>query len=225
VEMDNDSIAHSLNPTPEQMKRQRAYYLANVTMIDEKLGQILDGLDRNGYLDNSVVIFTSDHGDCLCDHGHSQKGVMYDAATQVPAIIWSPGRFEGGRRVDGLCSWMDLGPTVLEIAGLEAPGTMEAMSLLRSLNGEGQKLRDYVFSEFPSQGGMMTMVRSHEWKLVDFSNQDYGQLFNMQKDPDEVVNLWEHPEAQDVKSDLRDAMRTWLIQSNLETGQWQADWR
>ena len=225
VEMDNDSIAHSLNPTAEQMKRQRAYYLANVTMIDEKLGQILEALDRNGYLDNSVVIFTSDHGDCLCDHGHSQKGVMYDVATHVPAIVWAPKRFEGGQRVDGLCSWMDLGPTVLDIAGCEPPATMEAMSLLPSLQGETQSLRDHVFAEFPSQGGMMTMVRSQKWKLVDFSNQSYGQLFNLVDDPNEIVNLWDEPNRQDVKQDLRNVMRNWLIESNLKTGQWQAGWR
>lgn len=225
VEMDNDSIAHSLNPTAEQMQRQRAYYLANVTMIDEKVGQILEALDRNGYLDNSVVVFTSDHGDCLTDHGHSQKGVMYDVATHVPAVVWAPGCFDGGQRVEGLCSWMDLGPTVLEVAGLEPAETMEAVSLLPSLMGEEQTLRDYVFAEFPSQGGMMTMVRSREWKLVDFSNQSYGQLFNLVDDPDEIANLWDDPKRQAVKQELRDVMRTWLLESNLKTGEWQAGWR
>ncbi|MDA0711754.1 MAG: sulfatase-like hydrolase/transferase, partial [bacterium] len=225
VEMDNDSIAHVLNPTPEQVKRQRAYYLANVTMIDEKVGEIMAALDRNGYLENAVVIFTSDNGDCLCDHGHSQKGVMYDAATHVPAVVWSPGRFEGGRRIDGLCQWIYLGPTVLEMAGLQPAQTMEAISLLPSLNGVDQKLRDTVFSEFPAQGGMMTMVRSRAWKLANFSNQPYGQLFDLEANPDETVNLWSDAACQEVKRDLRRVMCDWLLESNLKTGAWQAGWR
>ena len=71
TKVDHDSVVHQLDPSPEDRHRQRAYYLANVTMIDEKVGEILQSLDDNGYLDNSVVIFTSDHGDCLTDHGHS----------------------------------------------------------------------------------------------------------------------------------------------------------
>ena len=78
AEVDHDSIVHLLDPTPAQRKRQRAYYLANVTMIDEQVGRMLETLDARGYLDNAVVIFTSDHGDCLGDHGHSQKWTMYD---------------------------------------------------------------------------------------------------------------------------------------------------
>lgn len=120
-EVDHDSVVLDLDPTEEQRHRQRAYYLANVTMIDEKIGEILRSLDQRGYLENSVVIFTSDHGDCLTDHGHSQKWTMYDTITRMPMIVWSPGRFEAGRRIDGLCSQFDIGPAILELAGVE-PG-------------------------------------------------------------------------------------------------------
>ncbi|MCB0091765.1 MAG: sulfatase-like hydrolase/transferase, partial [Caldilineaceae bacterium] len=91
AEVDHDSVVHQLNPTEAQRHRQRAYYLANVTMIDQKIGQILQALDVKGYLDNAVVIFTSDHGDCLTDHGHSQKWTMYDTITRMPMIVWTPG--------------------------------------------------------------------------------------------------------------------------------------
>jgi len=117
TEVDHDSIVHLLNPTREQLHRQRAYYLGNVTMIDEKIGQILQTLDAKGYLDDAVVIFTSDHGDALNDHGHSQKWTMYDIITRMPTIVWSPGRFAGGRQIDGLCQQMDLAPVILELAG------------------------------------------------------------------------------------------------------------
>ena len=88
-------------------------------MIDHQIGKILQTLEHQGYLDNSVVIFTSDHGDCLGDHGHSQKWTMYDIITRVPTIVWSPSRFEGGQTIDGLCQQMDLGPAILELAGAE----------------------------------------------------------------------------------------------------------
>ena len=71
-EIDHDSVHLPLNPTEEQRHRQRAYYHANMTMIDEKVGEIMNALETKGYLEDSIIIFTSDHGDCLTDHGHSQ---------------------------------------------------------------------------------------------------------------------------------------------------------
>jgi arylsulfatase len=228
--VDHDSVVHQLDPTPEQRHRQRAYYLANVTMIDEKIGEILETLEEKGYLENSVVIFTSDHGDCLTDHGHSQKWTMYDTITRVPTIVWSPERFEGGRRVDGLCQWMDLGPTILEMAGVEPPATMEAMSLLPTLEGKGQDLRDYVFAEHCRDGilqetAFMMMVRSVDWKLVNFIDEPMGQLFDLNTDAKEEKNLWDDPGSQKKKQELLEVQRQWLIESNLKTGQWQEGWR
>jgi len=229
VEVDNDSIVHSLDPSPEQVHRQRAHYLANVTMIDEKLGEILQALDRNGYLDNAVVVLTSDHGDCLCDHGHSQKGVMYDAATHVPAVVWCPPRFTGDRRIAGLCQLMDLGPTVLDMAGVDPPPTLEAVSLLPVLSGSGPETgREAVFAEYGGGRdgtGFMTMVRTRDWKLVDYLGEPFGQLFCLADDPDEVQNLWDASEQQETKRELREIMRQWLIRSNYTTRDWPVSWR
>ena len=146
---DHDSVVHLRNPTRQQRQRQRAYYLANVTMIDEKVGLILNSLEQQGYLENSVVIFASDHGDCLTDHGHSQKWTMYDTVTRVPMIIWAPGRFEGGRTVDGLCQLMDIGPAILELAEAKMPDPIEAQSLLPALRSEPWEGRQYVFADGP----------------------------------------------------------------------------
>ena len=86
TEVDHDSVVHKLEPTEAQRRDQRAHYLANVTMIDDKVGEIIDALEATGQLDNTVIVFTSDHGDCLTDHGHSQKWTMYDTVTRVPLI-------------------------------------------------------------------------------------------------------------------------------------------
>lgn len=231
-DIDHDSVVLDLDPTEEQRHRQRAYYLANVTMIDQKVGEILQALDDRGYLENSVVIFTSDHGDCLTDHGHSQKWTMYDIITRMPTIVWSPGRFEGGRKIDGLCSQFDLGPAILELAGIEPPANMEAQSLLPALEGKDWQEREYVFAEQVKDGiltgtDFMTMVRSRDWKLVHFLEQPDGQLFDLVNDPNEVNNLWEStdPDHQARKRELLDVLRDWRMRSQLDTKDLYADWR
>ncbi|MEE2753530.1 MAG: sulfatase-like hydrolase/transferase [Candidatus Latescibacterota bacterium] len=228
-DFDHDSVVHQLNPTQAQRQRQRAYYMANVTMIDEMVGKILDKLDEKGLLEDSVVMFTSDHGDCLGDHGHSQKWTMYDTITRVPTIVRST-RHEGNRKHAGLCQWMDLGPTILELAGAEASDTMEAESLLPVLEGEDVEGRKYVFAEHGRDGILqetefMTMVRSKGWKLVHFLSEDFGQLFDLTEDPGESTNLWAVPEAQVKKSELLDVMRSWLLSSNVKTKNWAEEYR
>ena len=203
------------------MQRLRAYYAANVSMIDEQVGQIMEALEEQGYLENSVVIFTSDHGDCLGDHGHIQKWTMYDIITRVPAIFWSPGRFQGGARVNALCQWMDIGQTVLELAGVAPRPHMQTVSLMPALRGEAWQGREVVYAEHPPDGvyhgPYMTMIRSERWKLVHFQDQDYGQLFDLAADPGEVNNLWDDATLAHIKRELLDAMLNWRIESGMTT--------
>lgn len=225
AEVDHDSVVHLLDPTREQLQRQRAYYLANVTMIDEQVGRVLETLEARGYLDNAVVIFTSDHGDCLGDHGHSQKWTMYDTITRVPAIVWAPGHFAGGREVAGLCQMMDLGPTILDLAGVAVPDTMEAISLLPALTAPAWAGRPYVFAEHGRDGilretAFMTMVRSHNWKLVHFLDEPHGQLYDLGADPGEIRNLWSDPAAASQREALLAVLRDWRIQSGYQTRRW-----
>jgi arylsulfatase A-like enzyme len=229
-QVDHDSVVHLLHPTREQRHRQRAYYLANVTMIDEQVGQILAALEAKGYLDNSVVIFTSDHGDCLGDHGHSQKWTMYDAVTRVPLLIRSPRRFGGGRRVAGLCQQMDLGPMILELAGVATPPSVEAVSVLPALTSDDWTGRDYVFAEQARDGILqktefMTMVRNRDWKLVHFLDEPFGQLFDLASDPSEITNLWNDEASQPRKDHLLAVLREWRIRSQYHTRDWPKDWR
>ena len=231
-EVDHDSVVHQLNPTEERRHRQRAYYLANVTMIDRKVGLIMDSLEKAGYLENAVVVFTSDHGDCLTDHGHSQKWTMYDLITRVPLIVWAAKRFQGGRQIDGLCQQMDIGPALLELAGIAPPEDMEAASLLPALRGPSAdgnadeesewRPREAVFAEHGRDGILqetefMTMARTDEWKLVHFLDEEYGQLFNLKEDPDETRCLWNDPGAQTAKREMLDLLLQWRIRSGCRT--------
>lgn len=230
-DIDHDSVIMPLSPTEQQRHKQRAYYLANVTMIDEKVGEIVDALDRNGYLDNTIVIFTSDHGDCLTDHGQSQKWTMYEQITRVPMIVWSPGKIDGGRAVDALVQQMDLGPTILEWAGVEVPPDLEAVSLAGALQSDTEFAgRDYVYCEQARDAVLtgcefMTMVRDKTHKLVHFLDEPHGQLFDLVADPDEVHNLWGNPEFSQHQERLLAELREWRVRSGVHTKDWCQDWR
>ncbi|TDE14236.1 sulfatase [Jiangella asiatica] len=222
---DHDAIWHLPDPTPEQLRRQRAHYLANVTMIDEQIGQLFDKLERRGVLDDTVVLFTSDHGDCLNDHGHSQKWTMYESSVRVPAIVWGPRRVMANQQLDGLVSMMDFGPSILELAGLEPPEWMEAESLVPALRGEAWSGREHVFSEHARDliltgTELMTMVRDDRWKYVEFFEDGEGQLFDLDTDPDEEHDRWDDPACAEVKAELARQISLWRANSHLRTGAW-----
>jgi arylsulfatase A-like enzyme len=229
AEIDHDSLFHDPDATEEQLHRQRAYYYGNVDLIDDQVGAIMDALEANGYED-TVVVFTSDHGESLNDHGHIQKWNMYEEVTRVPTMVWSPGRFDPDT-VEDLVSLFDLGPTVLELADAPVDDSMEAESLVPALEGDDEwSGRDVVFAEHARTGILeetefMTMVRTDDWKLVHFVDHDEGQLFDLNADPEEETNLWDDPDAQDAKRDLLDTLLEWRIRSDVNTADWAEDFR
>jgi arylsulfatase A-like enzyme len=202
-------------------------------MIDEKIGEILTTLEETGYAENSIVIFTSDHGDCLTDHGHSQKWTMYDIITRMPTIVWAPGRFEGGRRIKGLCQQFDLGPTILELAGATVDYPMAAKSLLPVLENAPDQagcFRDVVFAEQARDGTLtdtdfMTMVRTQDWKLVHFLEEEWGQLFDLNNDPNEIQNLWDDETHSAKKQEMLAMLREWRIRDGFDSSELWKDVR
>lgn len=230
LDNDHDAVKHLEHPTPEQMVRQRRHYHANVTMIDAQVGRLLDALERRGVLEDTVIVFTSDHGDCLNDHGHSQKWNMYESSVHVPAIVWGPKFVRGSQRIEGLTSLMDLGPTVLELAGVEPPAWMEAQSLLPALQGETWAGREHVFAEHArdfilTDTELMTMVRDDRWKLVTFVDSDEGQLFDLESDPDELDNRWDDASCRALRDHLQQVIARWRAESATHTSTWAAPWR
>jgi arylsulfatase A-like enzyme len=217
-----DAVIHIPDPTAEQLHRQRAAYFANVSMIDDQVGNIIDALERRGALQDTIIIFTSDHGDCLNDHGLSQKWSMYDQSVKVPAIIWCPDRIGEGGTVSDLVSLMDLGPTILESAGIQPPEFMEAQSLWGYVEGRDVPKRDAVFSEqardmIVQASEFQTMIRTDRWKLVHYVDYDTGLLFDMQADPREVNNLWDEAEHEMTKQRLIWRILRWRVESALKT--------
>ncbi len=230
TEVDHDSVVHRTDLSPDARFRQRAYYLANMTMIDEKVGEIMQTLEAEGYLDNSIIVFTSDHGDCLGDHGLSQKWSTYEQIVRAPTIVWGPGIVKSGHVVDSLCQHFDVCHALLELAGVEVPESFESVSALPALRGDDWDGRTHVFAEQCRDLNMtgtdfVTMVRSPDWKLTHFLGVDDGLLFDLRNDPGETCNLWRDPGASAAKRELLDVLLDWQIQSDYRTRDWAQDHR
>jgi len=219
---DADGVVHLSDPTPEQSRRQRAHYYANVTMIDKQVGEILDALERRGVLDDTIVIFTSDHGDCLGDHGHSQKWNMYQSTVHVPALVFGPGRIPEGKRVSDPVALFDFGPTILEFAGVQVPSWMAATALQPYFNDAPAPERKRVYAEHSNDAlltgtRLMTMIRDGSMKLVHFVDAEKGTLFDLNADPYEQTNLWDDPAHRKTRDWLIDEILNWRSESSLKS--------
>ncbi|NJN82256.1 MAG: sulfatase-like hydrolase/transferase [Caldilineaceae bacterium] len=191
-------------------KTLQAAYYAMIKLIDDQLGRILDALEATGQRENTVIIFTSDHGETLGDHGLIQKGCrFYEGLVRVP-LIWSwPGQFEAGLRCDALVELTDIAPTLLELAGEQMPEHMLGRSLLPILKGEATPAhhRDFVRCEYYAaldapDGSYATMIRDERYKLVVYHGHGLGELYDLESDPGEFDNLWDDPAHAPLKLEL-----------------------
>ena len=186
--------------------RLRRHYAANMLLIDDWIGRILDAARDAGLLDNAIIVCLSDHGDSLGDHGQIQKWTMHDCNVRVPAIAWAPGRLPSGRRIADLIQHFDLAALLFDLAGLPWSDHGVARSPRKLIEGDGSS-RDTVFAEHGRCNMLpniehMAMVRTDAWKLVRYAGRDYGELYDLHRDPNETDNLWAMPTASTIKSDL-----------------------
>ncbi|TDE02780.1 DUF4976 domain-containing protein [Jiangella asiatica] len=210
----------------------RAYF-ALVSQTDHAIGQLLDLLDQRGISQDTIVVYTADHGDFAGEHGLIEKapGISYDAITRVP-YIWSwPGHLPQGATRDDLVESVDLFPTVSALAGLPDLTSWDGHDLGPALRGEGGPERDAVFTECP----WSKAVRTPDWKLVTYpdgffppEDGDVGELYDLAADPWELTNLYHSPEHRDIVERLRRRLLDWLvttqrIQNTLPAahGDWQ----
>ena len=218
-ELNIDSIAWIDKPHKDQLIKIRKHYAANITMIDEKIGQIMGVLEQQGYLENALVIFTSDHGDALGDHGCIQKWNMYESSVKVPLIFWSPQFVPAGKKSDELVQLFDVAPTLLEKTTVSIPESWEAKTLWPLINGESNG-RDVVYSELARDhiqrtSEYMIMRRDKKYKLIWYTDDEFGELFDVVNDPDEKINLWNEPEYISTRDILLQELKDWLQLSML----------
>ncbi len=191
-------------------KTLQAAYYAMIKLIDDQVGRMLKALEETGQREKTAVIFTSDHGEMLGDHGLIQKGCrLYEGLVRVPLIFSWPEHFKAGLVSDALVELTDLAPTLLALAGQEAPERMHGRSLLPILSGEAppDHHREFVRCEYYDaidmpDGTFATMYRDERYKLMVYHGHGLGELYDLEEDPGEFENLWDDPERQALKLDL-----------------------
>jgi len=191
--------------TPEQARLARAAYFGLITLMDQNIGRILDTLVARGQADNTIVMYTSDHGEMAGDHGLWWKDSFYEGSVGVP-MIWSwPRHFGAGRRVDAVVSLLDVGPTLTDLAGAAPLPGARGHSLMPLLapGGRAEEWPDTAFAETCAVGQRPArMIRAGRWKLNVYDGYEQPQLFDMNADPEEMNDLGADPACAAVRREL-----------------------
>ncbi|MCL5270651.1 MAG: sulfatase-like hydrolase/transferase [bacterium] len=201
--------------TDEEFKDYIRRYYGYVSYIDSQIQRVLDALKTNGQEDNTIVLFTTDHGDFLAQHGMIHKGMCgYDTLTKVPLLIRWPGRIPAGRVCEALVSNVDIMPTLVDLTGAAIPEGVDGRSLKDVVLGRSDRGRDEAVCDM---GGTVLMLRQGEWKfnLNIFANGDVkghqiDELYNLAEDPWEIKNLAGDPAQVERVHKMRDRLVAWL---------------
>jgi arylsulfatase A-like enzyme len=191
----------------DSMKTAIAYTYGMIEMIDDGVGRILDALKRSGFADNTIVIFTTDHGEYLGAHGLLHKGpASYRQLTEVSMLMKGPG-IAAGLEVNSLTSHIDFVPTLLEMTGrLSEDSSYDGLSLTPLLSGETKSIREYTFGEYhPTVRSDLynQTVYTDKWRYTIYPEMpDWGELFDLENDPSERQNLFFEPDVDQLKREL-----------------------
>jgi choline-sulfatase len=200
-------IVHGIDKetlSPEKVREARRNYLAMCTYIDDRIGQMLDALDRFGMAQNTMVVFTSDHGDMLGEKGQWFKRIYLEGSARVPLMVRYPGKVPAGRRVGALVSLVDLFPTMAEAAGVEVHTQLDGRSLMPLMSGREDGRDREVIGEYFGEGTLepVRMVRRGDYKYITVN--DYPpQLYDLKRDPYETTNLAGRAEYAGAEKNLR----------------------
>jgi arylsulfatase A-like enzyme len=184
-------------------------YLACVQSIDDNVGRLLDWLDQNGLASNTVVIYTSDQGFFLGDHGLYDKRFMYEDSIRMPFLVRWPGTAQAGLVQEGMAINPDFAPTFMDLAGLKTPPDMQGRSLLPLLKGEPPAgwRTSYYYRYYHDPGDHNTRahygIRTMTHKLICFWKKDQWEFYDLTKDPYELHNLYNDPAQQESVAKLK----------------------
>jgi len=205
------------------MKKAIAMYMGQVRYVDDNVGRLMDSLKKTGKDKNTIILFFSDHGELLGDHGMTHKiPVFYDSLTKIPTILYHPDEEWEGRVFQGLVEEVDLAPTLLDLLNIQVPQTMIGKSLVTELRNGTDEGKENIICEAgiaaptqkeaipnlklkapfsPTSYGCGAMVRQGDWKLSIYAD-DRCQLFHLGSDPSEINNLYGKEEYAKIQSDL-----------------------
>ena len=191
-------------------KNSLRYYYANITFIDDQIGEIVSLLKEKDMYDNSLILFTSDHGDMMGDHYHWRKTYPYEGSAHIPFIVkWPKSYGLGGEKVDRVVELRDVMPTFLEAAAAPVPGDIDGKSVLLLARGNAEGWRRYIDLEHAtcySPDNYWAALTDGHMKYVWNFHTGAEQLFDLWKDPRELHNAVADKEYRKVLADMRQAM-------------------
>jgi len=227
-------------PDTPATRRDMAAYKASARSLDQGVGSVLEALDANGLADNTLIVFTTDHG--LAFPG--SKATLFDRGLGVMLILRGPGGFDGGKVIDALVSHIDLYPTLCELAGIERPDFLQGTSLLPLVTGGASSVRDEIFAEMTWHAAYepQRALRTERWKYIRrfggrttpvLANCDdspskslllelgwaertiaFEQLYDLAFDPNEAANLAEDPAYEEIRRELSERLHAWMTETN-----------
>lgn len=184
-------------------------YLRCIASIDDNMGRLLDYLDKSGLAENTLVVYTSDNGFYLGDHGWYDKRFMYEFSLRVPYIVRYPGHIKPGSSNQAMTINCDYAPTFLDYAGVPIPADMQGRSLRPILEGktpaDWRKSMYYRFYEYPQPHRVHPHygVRSERYKLIYFHTLDEWELYDLEKDPNELKSVYDDPAYASVRQEMK----------------------
>ena len=208
-----------VNPTFDsgEIGRLRANYAGNVTLIDAQIGEILNTIEARSELENTIIVHTSDHGEMNGDYGLIYKSNFLNGAVRVPLLVRTP-EASGlqtpptGTICESPVEWIDIGPTLVELAGGELEHRQFGKSLCPVLTQPEATHREFAISEIEGE----IMLLNQEWKAALNANGEIYLLFDVENDPNEIDNLAGRPEVADIETALRLQILERLMQTQLD---------
>lgn len=180
----------------------KAAYYGMISLVDDQIGRILDAVRKKGIEQDTIIMFTNDHGELLGDHGLLFKGPFhYDCIIKAPLVIRWPGMIPKGCRYSQVTEHVDIMPTLLEYAGIRPPYGVQGSSMAPILRGDAGGGKEYALTEYHcyNWGLNLKTLTGKDFKLTYYAGEDFGELYDRNADPDEIKNLWDDMEFKDVK--------------------------
>ncbi|SDE27226.1 sulfatase family protein [Niabella drilacis] len=207
--------------TEWKYQRYMKDYLATAASLDRNIGELLNYLDKTGQADNTLVIYLSDQGFYMGEHGWFDKRFMYEESFRTPMLARFPGVIKPGTVYRDMVMNIDIAPTALELAGLKVPAEIQGKSMLPLLKNKGQQPRDALYYHYYEAGEHSVIphfgVRTNRYKLIRFYQlTDKWELFDLEKDPHEMRNVFDDPGYQTVQAALMKRLKE-LIEEYKDT--------
>ncbi|MHA3770024.1 sulfatase [Verrucomicrobiota bacterium sgz303538] len=195
--------------TPEQARECKQGYYATISFVDAQIGRVLDTLERLGLRDNTIVVFWSDHGYHLGEHGLWMKQSCFEESARVPLIIAAPGQKAVGIPSSRLVELLDLYPTLADLTGLTPPSGLQGVSLRPLLDNPSAEWKRPAFTQVQRGGFQGRSVRNERWRYTEWDRGAKGvELYDHEKDPQELRNVASDPDNAPIVSELKSLLQT-----------------